>query len=321
MTKKRRRATLRQDTITIKQGYNEFMQDKLTINTSRETLKLYKLHISHFLNTCDLWDVNTCHLSKEHYQQWVVHLQNDPAKNDVTVASYCRSVRAFIYWLQDNQYTDTYPLRIPKYQKTIKVCYTDEELSALLARPTRCSEVQFQTWVFINLICATGMRLSSALSLKVSDIQMKERSIYLQTTKNNKAQVFFISNEMISILCKYITLLDLSDDDYLFCNAEKNRLTKRAMQDNVARYNRSHGVKKTSIHLFRHTFAKNYYSQTKDIYTLSHILGHASIATTEQYLRDLGVNPSNATAFNPQLLYADKPRQKRRRRMIDFEKS
>ena len=150
---------------------------------------------------------------------------------------------------------------------------------------------------------------------------MKERAIYLQTTKNNKAQVFFISNEMISILCKYITLFDLSDDDYLFCNAEKNRLTKRAMQNNVARYNRSHGVKKTSIHLFRHTFAKNYYSQTKDIYTLSHILGHASIATTEQYLRDLGVNPSNATAFNPQLLYADKPRQKRRRRMIDFEKS
>lgn len=126
----------------------------------------------------------------------------------------------------------------------------------LLARPIRCSEVQFQTWVFINLICATGIRLSSALSLKVSDIQMKERAIYLQTTKNNKAQVFFISNEMISILCKYIALFDLSDDDYLFCNAEKNRLTKRAMQDNVARYNRSHGVKKTSIHLFRHTFAK-----------------------------------------------------------------
>ena len=316
MTKKRRKSTLTPDKITLRQGYTEFIQDKIAINSSKETLRTYGLHITNFLETSNLWDVDTHLLTKDDYQRWIERLQRDTSKKDVTVASYCRSVRAFIYWLQDYQYTDAYSLQIPKYQKTIKVCYTDQELSLLLKKPKKCTEVQFQTWVFINLVCATGMRLSSALSLKISDIQMNEHTIYLQSTKNNRAQTFFISHEMLVILRKYITLFDLSDDDYLFCSAEKKPLAKRTIQDNVAAYNRLHGVEKTSIHLFRHTFAKNYYTQTKDIYTLSHILGHSSISTTENYLRDLGVNPVDATAYNPQVIYVDKSKHRRHRKML-----
>ena len=190
MTKKRRKSTLTPDKITLRQGYTEFIQDKIAINSSKETLRTYGLHITNFLETSNLWDVDTHLLTKDDYQRWIERLQRDTSKKDVTVASYCRSVRAFIYWLQDYQYTDAYSLQIPKYQKTIKVCYTDQELSLLLKKPQKCTEVQFQTWVFINLVCATGMRLSSALSLKISDIQMNEHTIYLQSSKNNRAQIF-----------------------------------------------------------------------------------------------------------------------------------
>ena len=142
------------------------------------------------------------------------------------------------------------------------------------------------------------MRLSSALNIQVSDIQRKEHSIYVQYTKNNKAQVFFVNDDMLSILSKYIIQFELSDNDFLFCTAEKKQLAKRTMQDNVATYNRKLGVEKTSIHLMRHTFAKNYYIKTKDIYSLSKILGHSTIGTTEKYLSDLGLNLANAVAYN-----------------------
>ena len=88
------------------------------------------------------------------------------------------------------------------------------------------------------------------------------------------------------------------------------------MQDNVATYNRKLGVEKTSIHLMRHTFAKNYYIKTKDIYSLSKILGHSTIGTTEKYLSDLGLNLANAVAYNPQAIFGKKEQPKKRRGKI-----
>lgn len=309
----RRKRSMQPPIYTLKQAYGEFMLDKTAMNCSKDTLYLYNIHISHFLDTHDLWNLPTRELAKSHYQHWIEHMQNEPTKKDVTISSYCRSVRGFIYWLQENEYTEKYPLKIPKYQKTIKICYTDEELARLLTKPRKCSEVQYQTWVFINLVCATGIRLSSALNLQVSDLQMDEKKIHVQKTKNNRAQVLFLNPDMSAILQKYISLFNLSGNDYLFCSAEKKQLNKRTIQGNVADYNRMHDVQKTSIHLFRHTFAKNYYTHTKDIYTLSHILGHSSISTTEHYLRDLGVDPGNATIYNPQALYGAEPKRRSRR--------
>ena len=316
MRERRRKKTMAIDNVLVKQAYNEFVQEKKAMNLSELTLSTYELHIKSFVDSNEFWGMSTSLLNKDLYQWWIEDLKEDDNKKDVTVTSYARSVRAFLYWLQDNQYMDVCPLQLPKYQHTIKVCYTDDELATLLRKPKTCSEVEYQTWVFINLICATGMRLSSALNIQVSDIQRKEHSIYVQYTKNNKAQVFFVNDDMLSILSKYIIQFELSDDDFLFCTAEKKKLAKRSMQDNVATYNRKLGVEKTSIHLMRHTFAKNYYIKTKDIYSLSKILGHSTIGTTEKYLSDLGLNLANAVAYNPQAIYGKKEQPKKRRGKI-----
>lgn len=316
MREKRRKQTLTNKHETIRRAYDYFLQEKRAENLSSDTITIYQIHIRNFLTASDCWDTSTEHFGdsvKDLYQWWIEDLQNDDNKNDVTVASYCRSVRCFIYWLQDNEYMEPVKLKLPRYQRTIKECYTDDELSILLEKPKKCSEVEYQSWVFINLLCATGMRLSSALNIKVAEVKGKEHFIYVQRTKNKKAQIYYVSDEVLSILAKYIIQFDLDDEDYLFCTAERTQLAKRSVQGNIAAYNKSKGVSKTSIHLFRHTFAKNYYIQTKDIYSLCQILGHSSISTTENYLRDLGLNLANATAYNPQVLFA-KSKQKKKRR-------
>lgn len=123
----------------------------------------------------------------------------------------------------------------------------------------------------------------------------------------------FVNDEMSSIFNQYIKRFELTENDYMFCSAERTQLAKRTMQDNVATYNRKNGVSKTSIHLMRHTFAKNYYEKTKDIYTLCRLLGHSNISITENYLQDLGVKMENATAYNPQQQYAKESQKKTRR--------
>ena len=302
------------ENIKTKDALEEFYQDKRTENTAESTLKTYDMHIRNFIDSNDMWDFTTSLINKDHYQWWVEDLQEDDRKSDTTVATYCRSVRAFIYWLQENEYTDVFPVKIPKYQKKVKRCYTDEELKTLLEKPNRnCSEVQYQTWVYINLLISTGLRLSSSLDILVKDIDFKNNVVYVDTTKNNQGLALNLNDDVIKILKKYIQLFRLSADDYLFCKGDNTRMANHTMQCNVASYNRSRGVEKTSIHLFRHTFAKNFYIQTKDVYTLCQVLGHSNISVTEGYLKDLGVSLFADTVYNPQQQFTKKDNAPKRR--------
>ena len=310
----RRRAIMVNENIKTKDALEEFYQDKRTENTAESTLKTYDMHIRNFIDSNDMWDFTTSLINKDHYQWWVEDLQEDDRKSDTTVATYCRSVRAFIYWLQENEYTDVFPVKIPKYQKKVKRCYTDEELKTLLEKPNRnCSEVQYQTWVYINLLISTGLRLSSSLDILVKDIDFKNNVVYVDTTKNNQGLALNLNDDVIKILKKYIQLFRLSADDYLFCKGDNTRMANHTMQCNVASYNRSHGVEKTSIHLFRHTFAKNFYIQTKDVYTLCQVLGHSNISVTEGYLKDLVVSLFADTVYNPQQQFTKKDNAPKRR--------
>ena len=305
--------------IKVQKAFEEFLEEHKAKNTSDNTLDTYKLHIECFMDITDCQWLTTAMLDKSFYTYFITELQEEGRKKDTTIASYCRSVRAFLYWLMDNGYMKEEPLKIPKFDKTVKETYTQEEITTLLEKPEKgCSEVTYQTWVFINLIMCTGLRLSSVLNLQVSDFVKREHLLYVQKTKQRKGQQLFLNDEMCNILNKYIQLFDLDLSDYIFCTANKTPLKRRTIEDNVATYNRARGVKKTSIHLMRHTFAKNYYAQTKDIYSLQQILGNSTITTTENYIRDLGLTPSNSVAYNPQrqFMASSQPTNKRRARKM-----
>jgi len=73
------------------------------------------------------------------------------------------------------------------------------------------------------------------------------------------------------------------------------------MEDFVRRYSKKQGVhKKKLIHAFRHTFARNFYLQTHDMYRLMNLMGHTMISTTEHYLGTLRLNTSQQIKYNPQ---------------------
>lgn len=315
---RRRRANLMSAKKDTKLGdvFKFYLEDLELRNTSPRTIRTYKAHIEQFMEVTETIDYPAGFVNNDTWLFYLDEMKNDNRKNDRTVGSYCRSIRAFLYWSMDNDYIVPTDLKMPKETKYIKRTYTDEEVSRLLSPPNtkKCSEVQYQTWVFINLIMATGLRLSSALSLKVSDYVSQEGILYVQETKQRRGQQLFINKNMCSILNQYIRQFELEEDDYIFCTANLTPLNIRSMQENVARFNKSREVSKTSIHLMRHTFAKNYYLTTKDIYGLSQILGHSDIQTTEKYLKDLGLTKEAGIAYNPQEKFKQEEVSKPRRR-------
>jgi integrase/recombinase XerD len=82
--------------------------------------------------------------------------------------------------------------------------------------------------------------------------------VILTTTKNRKAQYNPISEHLIKILVEYIKIYRLKKGEYLFINELGEQMTRNSMQHAIVRFNKIRGVEKTSIHAFRHTFAKHY---------------------------------------------------------------
>jgi len=289
----------------MQKAYDLFFDRKKSINLSDETLETYRLHIDNFMDAIGAY-LSTDKITAEVWYDYISYLQEDDNKSEQTVLSYCRSVRAFLYFLMDENLSDNIQLKLPKASEKVKDIYTADEIKILLRKPEKgCSEVEYQTWVFINLIMSTGLRLSSALALTVSDYNAKENILIVNKTKQKKGQRLLLNKDMCNILNSYIRLFMLDNNSYLFPIAEGTALKKRSMQDNVATYNNSRNVKKTSIHLMRHTFASNYIRNGGDIYSLQHILGHSDIATTQKYLKSLDCDVRDiGTTYNPQLLYS-----------------
>ena len=104
------------------------------------------------------------------------------------------------------------------------------------------------------------------------------------TTKNKKQTLLPLGDNLISILADYMKVRKGEDDDYLFCTDRGGKLATSSMISAIKHYNLSRGVEKTSIHLFRHTFATKWVRGNGDIVKLQHILCHEDIKTTQKYL-------------------------------------
>ena len=89
---------------------------------------------------------------------------------------------------------------------------------------------------------------------------------------------------MVRILKEYLRFRRGEETDPLFCDITGGPLTENGLRKAIVRYNKSRGVQKTSIHLFRHTFARKYLIDCGgDAFTLQKILGHSTLDMTKHY--------------------------------------
>lgn len=146
----------------------------------------------------------------------------------------------------------------------------------------------------------TGNRISTVLSVKICDINFQENTIYLTTVKNRKQQIVPLSKALKSVLKDYLKTWDYSIDDYLFPSCEGGQLARRSFQGALTRYNIKRGVSKTSAHLFRHTYAKNFILAGGGMAQLQTLLGHSTLDMTRHYVNIYGIElQKNYERLNP----------------------
>ena len=310
----------------FEESEKKFIHEKRSVNNSATTIITYKSHINGFieyLRSEGYEDTEEVDL-RECYYNYLGDLPEIKDVKDVTVASYARTLKAWLRWMSDTKITEIKgKLEIPKYQLTIRQTYSEDDMRKLLKRPQNgCSEVEYITWVMVNIFSATGMRLGTLRVMKVKDYSPSSLELSLNTTKNRLPVHYGIQKELGVILNSYIMRNNLTSDMYLFATGYNSPYAGRTIQDYIADYSRKRGVNiERRVHAFRHTFAKNYYERTHDVYKLQHILGHKQLSMTQRYLESVGCNLNGRIEYNPQEEFMDQEEEvpMRHRKKIYFE--
>lgn len=200
-------------------------------------------------------------------------------------------------------------------QKFLSVLYEQKNF-AISAYQRRCC---IRDIAVIELLFATGMRISELCSLKPSDIDLENNTVLIYG-KGAKERILQLGNpEVLSALILYQDTFkeDIACCEYFFVNRLKHRLSDQSVRFMINHYAELAGIEQhITPHMFRHSFATLLLEQDVDIRYIQKILGHSSISTTEIYThvsnnkqKDILVNkhPRNLMEVNkhPPLSYRD----------------
>ena len=299
--KKQKIKMVKSENLSVEEAYELFIRKCRIKNLSEASITSYENKVRPFIEFYGLSN-KVSDITIESVDEFTHHLKTNHNVNDVSVVSYLRSVRAFLYYCMECNYLSNFKIHLPKAQKEIKETYTNEQLEKLLAKPdiNTCSFTEYKTWVFENYMIATGNRLSTALNVKIKDIDFSNGMITLSKTKNRRQQLIPLSASLSDVLVEYLEIRGGSPEDYLFCNNYGEKASNRTFQTLVYRYNIKRGVNVTSIHAMRHTFSKNWILSGGDIVRLKTILGHSNISVTNEYLNMFGQDlQMDFEKFNP----------------------
>ena len=285
---------------TIAETFDNFIISRKARGVAEKTMQSYK---SQFLAVSRHLDVNgdIATLQKKELDIMIISMR-DAGLSSNSINTYTRMLRSFFFWCKEQGISDV-QVQLYKAEETIKETYSDAELMLLLKKPNirHSTFAEYRNWVIINFLLNSGCRAATIRAILIGDIDFENSMVYYRHTKNRKSQVIPLCSVMTGILRDYLRYRGGNSTDYLFCTETGSQLTEHGLRQSIVRYNTRRGVSKTSLHMFRHTFARKYLIDCGgDAFTLQKLLGHSTLAMTRHYCRifdaDLTKNYDN---FSP----------------------
>lgn len=268
---------------SIEEVFGEFIKSKIACNLSAPSIKFYRENYGYFAQCVDV-KMPIASVNILTIEEFIVFQKNKGTRNDTSINSSLRSIRAFLYWAMDKKYLSSFKIKKIKQVEKMKEPYTSDEMIQLTRRPLSNNFTEWRNWTMVNYLMDTGNRALTVASIKVKDFNIKEKQIFLGHNKNGRAKYQPLSDELYQILNEYLNLWAHEPSDPLFPAREGGHLTITGMQSIMRRYCKARGVEKNSLHLFRHYFAKNFIKNGGDMYALKSLLGHSTLDMTIKYV-------------------------------------
>ncbi|MCK1991393.1 site-specific tyrosine recombinase XerD [Peribacillus muralis] len=222
---------------------------------------------------------------------FLVHLK-DQGKSSKTIARHIASIRSFHQFLLREKVTEQDPsihIETPKPERALPKVLSMVEVEALLEAPKMLDEFGLRDKAMLELMYATGMRVSELISMDVSDVHASMGFVRC-VGKGNKERIIPIGQTALGAIEHYLKssrgklASPKHRTDSLFLNHHGNRLTRQGFWKILKKLVKSAQIEKEiTPHTLRHSFATHLLMNGADLRAVQEMLGHADISTTQIY--------------------------------------
>lgn len=257
-----------------------------TLTSYERDLKAYIKDVSKVQQLTTLNDIERIHILS-HLQSLKVE-----GKSSRTLARHISSIRSFHQFLLRERVSDSDPtvhLEMPQMDRTLPKILSIEEVDVLLAAPNTLKPQGLRDRALLEILYATGMRISECISLNMEDLHLtmgfvrcfgkggKERIIPLGRTALTACEDYLKEGRPKLIKPDHRT-------DAIFVNQRGKGLTRQGVWKLMKEYAMKAGIQnEITPHTMRHSFATHLIENGADLRAVQEMLGHADISTTQIY--------------------------------------
>ena len=207
----------------------------------------------------------------------------DMEKNGMSMATVSRniaSIKSFYAFLLRERIVDDDPaenIKPPKIVKKVPEILTISEVNKLLSQPTNKTPKEIRDKAMLELLYATGIRVTELVTLKLTDVNMKLG--FIECHDGDRVRTVPVAEVAQRALSRYIT--EVRDDmsggsDYLFFNCKGAPMSRQGFWKIIKYYAAKAGIDKDiTPHMIRHSFASHMLNNGADIKSVQEMLGHA----------------------------------------------
>ena len=275
---------------TYVKEYTSFMTD--IRHKSLNTVESYKRDVTQYISYLDGTGVTDIpSTTKTTVLSYLLYLQKE-GRASSTVSRTLASLRSYYLFMMQNGVVKSNPtsnLEAPHVEKKIPKILSGEEVELLLEQPKNCDNKGIRDKAMLELLYATGIRVSELINLDVSDVNVPMS--FVRCKGGKKERIIPMGHQAKDALENYINnvrkyMVKDENETALFVNCSGARLSRQGFWKLIKYYQHIAGIE-TDItpHTLRHSFAAHLLENGADLHSIQEMMGHADISSTQIYSR------------------------------------
>jgi integrase/recombinase XerD len=252
---------------------------------SKNTVSSYKNDISSFSSWCDKELLDRLKITDLNLNNYISNLFSIGLKSS-SINRKISSIKHFYLFLLKKKVIKNSPadeITTPKQEKYLPTSMSEDEVESLLRSPKASIKIERRDKAMIEILYATGMRISELVNLKLTDIDFN-RSVLKVFGKGSKERLVPYGEKAAEALRIYLEDRKKLNSKDVFLSNRGTRITRGAFWQRIKIYIKRENLKSSiSPHTLRHAFATHLLNRGADLRSVQILLGHSDLSTTQIY--------------------------------------
>lgn len=230
------------------------------------------------------------HANQEHISDYLTYLQSQ-GRSGATASRTLASLKNFYSYLVSTGFLETSPItseiHVERGEKKLPQILTGKEVELLLAQPACVDPKGYRDKAMLEVMYATGIRVTELIELDVSDVNLELGIIKCNRSKKSRViPLYPAALRALSVYLREVRVLMLADpsEQALFVNVSGARMSRQGFWKILKYYQTKAGIEKDiTPHTLRHSFAVHLLENGADLGSLQELMGHSDISSTQVY--------------------------------------